>query len=86
MIVCKAVLAISVSVQSYGLTSTNSNIKDTINPMCPVHDGVDDTEHFLLLCSSFNEYRHNLLAGVNDVLAAYEFSDSLDMNMLELLL
>ena len=62
------------------------NFKDTINPLCPVNDGVEDTEHFLLLCNSFNEYRHNLLAGVNDVLAAYEFSDSSDIHMLELLL
>ena len=57
------------------------NVKDTINPMCPVNDGVEDAEHFMLLCNSFNEHRHNLLTGVNDVLAAYEFSDSSDINM-----
>ena len=33
------------------------NFKDTINPMCPINDGIEDTEHFLLLCSSFIEYR-----------------------------
>ena len=26
--------------------------KDTINPMCPVYDGIEDTEHFLLLYNS----------------------------------
>ena len=46
------------------------NFKDTINPMCPVNDGVEDTEHFLLLCNSFREQRCSLLAGVNDVLKA----------------
>ena len=28
------------------------NFKDTINPMCPINDDIEDTEHFLLLCSS----------------------------------
>ena len=46
------------------------NLKDTINPTCPVNDGIE--EHFLLLCNSFIEQRQNLLVGVNDVLAAYE--------------
>ena len=54
--------------------------------MCPVNDGIENTEYFLVLCNSFNDHRHNLLAGVKDVLAAYEYSDSSDINMLELLL
>ena len=29
------------------------NFKDIVNPMCPTNDGVEDTEHFLLLCPSF---------------------------------
>ena len=62
------------------------NFKDTINPMCPVNDGREDTEHLLLLCNSFQEQRHALLAGVNDVLAAYEYSVSSNSDMLELLL
>ena len=28
------------------------NFRDTINPMCPTNDGIEDTEHFLLLCTS----------------------------------
>ena len=46
------------------------SFKDTINPMCPVNDGIEDTEHYLLLCNSFREQRCSLLAGVNDVLKA----------------
>ena len=57
------------------------NFKDTINPMCPINDGVEDTEHFLLLCSSFTEYRRSLLAGANDVLQTYGFSESLGSNI-----
>ena len=30
------------------------NFRDTINPMCPTNDGIEDTEHFLLLCPSFD--------------------------------
>ena len=26
------------------------NFKDSINPMCPTNDGIETTEHFLLLC------------------------------------
>ena len=44
------------------------NFKDTINPLCPVNDGIEDTENFLLLCHAFRE--QGLLAGVNDVLEA----------------
>ena len=40
-----------------------------MNPMCPINDGIEDTEHFLLLCDSFKEHRCNLLTvDVNVVL------------------
>ena len=41
------------------------NFSDTINPMCPTNDGIEDTEHFLLLCPSFDIQRRDLLAGVS---------------------
>ena len=44
------------------------NFRDAVDPMCPVNDGIEDIEHFLLLCNSFSEHRRNLLSGVNDVL------------------
>ena len=62
------------------------NFKDTINPMCSINDGIEDTEHFLLLCNSFAEHRRSLLAGVNDVLEAYGYSEAPDNNILQLLL
>ena len=40
------------------------NFRDTINPMCISNDGIEDTEHFLLLCPSFDTQRRDLLAGV----------------------
>ena len=40
------------------------NFRDTINPVCPANDEVEDTEHFLLLCHSFNGPRSYLLNSV----------------------
>ena len=40
------------------------NFRDTINPMCLSNDGIEDMEHFLLLCPSFDTQRRDLLAGV----------------------
>ena len=46
----------------------------------------NEKEHFLLLCNSFTEHRHNLLTGVNDVLEAYGYSEAPENNILQLLL
>ena len=54
--------------------------------MCPINDGIEDTEHLLLLCSSFTEYRRSLLAGANDVLQTHGYSESLNSNILQILL
>ena len=43
--------------------------------MCPVNDGIEDTEHFLLLCKSFREQRCSLPAGDNDVLESCGHSE-----------
>ena len=47
------------------------NFRDTINPMCPTSDGIEDTEHFLLLCPSFDVQRRDLLAGVAELLRPF---------------
>ena len=36
--------------------------------MCPTSDGIEGTEHFLLLCPSFNVQRQGLLAGIVELL------------------
>ena len=54
--------------------------------MCPVNNGIEDTEHYLLHCNSFREQRYCLLTGVNDVLEACGHSESADINTLQLLL
>ena len=50
-----------------------------------VNDGIGGMEQFLLLCNSFTEHRCSLLAGVNDVLKAYGYSEALGNNILQLL-
>ena len=47
------------------------NFRDTVNPMCPTNDGIEDTEHFLLLCPSFNLLRRDLLAGVSNLIRPF---------------
>ena len=47
------------------------NFRDTVNPMCPTSDGIEDTEHFLLLCPSFNLLRRDLLAGVSTLIRPF---------------
>ena len=39
--------------------------------MCPSNDGIEDTEHFLLLCPSFDLQRQDLLAGVLAILRPF---------------
>ena len=47
------------------------NFKDTLNPLCPTNDGIEDTEHFLLLCPSFDVQRRDLLAEISQMLQPF---------------
>ena len=61
------------------------NFKDTINPISPVNDAIEDKEHFLLLSDSFRERRCSLLVGVNDVPEDYGYFKGGDTTMLHIL-
>ena len=39
--------------------------------MCPTSDDVEDTEHFLLLCPSFDDQRRDLLTGIEQLLRPF---------------
>ena len=39
--------------------------------MCPINDGVEDTEHFLLHCRSYHPQRNSLLGHVKATLLSY---------------
>ena len=62
------------------------NFVDTVSPMCPANDGIEDTEHFLLLCHSFNNNRRSLLAGVHEVFKAVGNIVGPNNNLLQILL
>ena len=74
-----------------GLSRLNShkfshNFSDTINPMCPINDGLQDTEHFILSCHSFEEQGRDLLACVIPVLQTFEFTNVSNPVLLQILL
>ena len=39
--------------------------------MCPTNDGIKDMEHFLQLCSPFDNQRPHLLAGISVAVPLY---------------
>ena len=50
--------------------------------MCPTNDGIEDTEHFLLLCPSLDMQRQDLLARVTDLLRSFVQITNLPSNLL----
>ena len=64
----------------------NHSFRDTTNPMCPTNDGIEDTEHFLLLCPSFAAQRRNLLAGIRALLLPHGYVNLANEYLLKLLL
>ena len=58
------------------------NFRDTVNPMCPTNDGIEDTEHFLLLCPSFDVQRRDLLAEVSQLVRPFVQINSLSNTVL----
>ena len=62
------------------------NFRDTLNPMCPTNDGIEETEHFLLLCPSFVEPRKGLLAGFFALLRPFGYTDLQNHFLLQILL
>ena len=47
------------------------NFKDTLNPLCPTNDGIENTEHFLSLCPSFDVQQRDLLAEISQLLQPF---------------
>ena len=62
------------------------NFRDTVNPLCPASDGVEDTEHFLLLCHLYNGPRSDLLNSVNAILLPHGFSSLSNEALLKFIL
>ena len=48
------------------------SFRDTLNPLCPTNDGLEDTEHYFLLCHTFDANRLDLLHNLNAILLPHE--------------
>ena len=62
------------------------NFRDPIDPICPTNDGIEDTEHFLLLCPSLEVPRRDLLAGVSALLRPLGHTDLSKEFLMQILL
>ena len=62
---------IRVGLSKLNLHKFKHNFKDTTNPLCPTNYGVEDAEHFFLLCLSYYNYRRDLLARISEVLRPF---------------
>ena len=64
----------------------NHNYIGTINPMCHTNDGIEGTQHFLLLCPSLEVSRRDLLAGVSTLLRPLGNTDLSNDFLMQILL
>ena len=39
-----------------------------MNPLCSINDGIEDTEHYFLLCHTYDAHRRDLFNSVNAML------------------
>ena len=62
------------------------NFRDTVNPMCPTNEGIEEAEHLLLPCPSFDVQRRHLLAGVSVLLRQFVEINSLPNDVLRQIL
>ena len=75
-------LQIRVGLSKLNIHKFKHNFRDTVNPMCPTNEGNEDTEHFLLLCPSFDIQRQDLLPGVSELLRPFVQIETLPNNVL----
>ena len=61
------------------------NFNTTISPLCPINDGVEDTEHFLLHCHSYQLQRNSLLSRVQSVLLSCGLSNLSNVELVSIL-
>ena len=62
------------------------NFSDTTNPLCPINDGVEDREHYFLLCHMYDDIRRDLLNGVNAMLLPYGMGNLSNDELVNILL
>ncbi len=75
-----------VGLSKLNLHKFRHNFKDTIDPMCSINDGIEDTEHYLLFCHLYVVCRRDLLNSVNAILHQHGLSNLSNKIMLRVLL
>ena len=60
--------------------------RDTLNPLCPTNDGVEDTEHYFLLCHTYAADRLDLLNRVNAILLLHGMINLSNEELLKIIL
>ena len=54
--------------------------------MCAINDGIEDTEHFLLLCHNYDVQRQDLLDAINSISEPQGLSNLSNEALLKILL
>ena len=75
-----------VGLSKLNLHKFKHNYKDTVNLMCSINDGIEDKEHFLLLCHSYDVQRQDLLDTINPILEPQGLSNFSNKALLKILL
>ena len=58
----------------------------TVDPMCPINDGIEDTEHFFLQCHAYESLRRDLLGTVNEVFQLHNILNLPNQTIVQILL
>ena len=62
------------------------NLWNTLNPLCPINDDIENTGLYFLLCRACCTIRRDLLTCVNDILYQYGFKNLSNEELLQIIL
>ena len=62
------------------------NFRETLAPLCPINDGIEDTEHFLLLWQEYDDIRRDILSSVDAVLRPHRLANPSYKTLLKFIL
>ena len=62
------------------------NFRKTLNPLCAINDGVEDMEHYFLLCHAYDVFRHDFLSSLNAILLPFGIISPSNEELLKVIL
>ena len=62
------------------------NFQDTVDPMCLINGGIEDTEYFLLRCHAYDDQRRDLLGAINKVFQPQNILNLPNQTLVQILL